>query len=258
MRRLLFSAFSTFLFLSCLEPKSSKKKHEISYDKCEFSKWLDQGRSYEFGSLSSKSIKILVTAALIDHFFDERKQEYLRSLNLLKKMNVEVVVVENCKKESFFDLFFPVCYSQSNNLSFKNKGINEALAMLAALDYFGFDDDDMIVKVTGRYAFENENLLNHIEHCSSYDAYARLSNVHTSKLREIDFFTGCFAIRCKYLKMFLKELDLVYMEKEQIPIEWELGKFFRRHPEIKVHKLKKIYLYANVFGTGYNGPRKRY
>jgi len=209
---------------------------------------------------NGQNIKVLYTAALIDDFYEERKAEYLRSLQALQSINRIPYIVESIKSASFFDeCEVPVFYSKTNNPRFCNKGINEAISMLAAINFYNFDENDIIVKLTGRYFFINESLFSVIELETQKDAYVKHTGIHSQPIYEIDYFTGCFAMRCKYLKMFLNELDLQDMESKATPIEWELGKFLKRHPEVRVHHVDMLHVIAHGFASSYNvGPPKLY
>ena len=104
---------------------------------------------------NAKNINIIFTAALIDNQFEMRKSEYLYSLNRLKSWDYIPYIIESCRRSSFFDNYsVPVCYAQVNDPNLRNKGVNEAKALQVGLDYFGFSDEDMIVKITGRYFFK--------------------------------------------------------------------------------------------------------
>jgi len=100
-------------------------------------------------------MKILYTAAYTsDCHQDIRKCEYSCSLNWFKSHDYDPYVVECYQTqgplvyEKYTDKVFYACV---NDTSLKNKGVNEAKAILKALDHYGFSDEELIVKVTGRY-----------------------------------------------------------------------------------------------------------
>lgn len=209
--------------------------------------------------MAAQNIKILYTAALIEPFFERRKQEYLHSLEVLKKMNKVPYIVEPIKSSSFFDeCGVPVFYSKTNIDMPGNKGVNEAIAMLAALQHYQFDDDDLIVKLTGRYSFTDRHFFAEIEREPHKDAYAKRGDSPVP-LSGLDFFTGCFAMKYKYFKMFLNEIDFWKMMTFQSHIEWELGFFFENHPEVELHLMDTLHVWAHIFWDGYDyGPPKIY
>jgi len=191
------------------------------------------------------TIKILYTAALIDKHFEGRKQEYLHSLGNIYMLGFEPYIVEACKKAgpTFFDEHCKhVFYAKSNNPRLKNKGVNEASTMLESLNYFDFDDEDMILKITGRYYLKSDFLIQMIKNNPEHDAFVKL-DPHGQ------VFTGCFAMRYKDFKQMLEQLDFAYMEKYMINIEREVADYLR-YRNIKTLKLHKVDVAAKIFGTG--------
>lgn len=193
-----------------------------------------------------QKIKILYTSALISRKFEERKNEYIRCLELLDSYGYKdrIYVVESGPYTplSFFDVYCDhLLYANTNDTSLINKGINEAKASLAAFDYFAFDDDDMIVKITGRYLFNDDHFLRLVEAHPEVDAYGSFHPV-------LGVVTGCFAMRYKYYKRMLKSLDFEEMERNLVNIEKELEKFLKimESENAKVVYLDKIGITANI------------
>jgi len=125
-----------------------------------------------------------------------------------------------------------IFHAQTSNPRLKNKGVNEASTILEGCNYFGFDDNDMIVKITGKYPLNSDFLIQMIQKNPEYDAFVKL-DPHGQ------VFTGCFAMRYKYFKQMLEQLDLTYMERYMISIEREVANYLRYH-NIKTLKLHKV------------------
>lgn len=200
----------------------------------------------EIKILYTNEIKILYTSALIPYKFEERKQEYIKCLKLLENYGYigRTYVVESGPYTalSFFDEYCDhVFYANTNDTTWLNKGVNESKASLAAFNYFNFDDEDMIIKLTGRYLFNNDHFLALVEAHPEVDAFA-------SRIPPWGVTTGCFAMRSKYYKRMLKELDLVKMERNALTFEWEVYLFLRKmiSEGAKVVYLDKIGITANV------------
>lgn len=191
------------------------------------------------------AIPILYTAALIDNQYEMRKQEYLYSFQILKQLKTTPYILESCKTTSFFDcLETPILYTQTNNIRLKNKGINEAMALLKGLNHFTFPEDQILVKLTGRYFFTSSKFFTLIEDHPEIDAFIK------RPLGSSSIFTGCFALRCQFFQQFLEGLDFEKMEREMINIEDELAKFFSSNPQIKVFNVDALDVTANIFGEG--------
>ncbi len=221
--------------------------------------------SMSFGELTplqevkgEKKIKVIYTAALLNHLFKMRKDEYIKCIKILNNYGYEPYVIESCKASSpsFFEDHTPfVFYANTNDYSLKNKGVNEAKAMIKAFEYYNFDDDDIIIKITGRYHLDSPYFLHVVENNQDADAFGKFDPIATltDKGR---VFTGCFALRCKYFKEFVKNLDLVKMEKEMIDIEREAAAYIMNLSE-KGHKvifLDKLDMTAGIAGGGNGFP----
>lgn len=193
-------------------------------------------------------IKILCTSALIPFKFEERKEEYIKSLKIIESYGFksQTYIAESGPYTplSFFEDYCDhVYYSNSNDTSYINKGVNEAKAMIGAFNYFDFDDDDMIVKLTGRYYFNSDDFLQIVKANPEMDAIA--SYYYGDPKRGIN--TGCYAIRCKYFKQMLNGLDFKKMEEKLIDIELEAGRFLEKMEKVKY--LEKTGITANVNHT---------
>lgn len=200
----------------------------------------------------SDRFKIFYTSALIPHKFEERKEEYIKCLRLLKRMGLEerIYIVESgpFTPRSFFeDYCNKVFYANTNDPSFVNKGVNEVKASLAAFDYYSFDDEDMIVKLTGRYLFNETNFLHLIGEHPEVDAFA---SYLPDRKRGVN--SGCYAMRYKYYKRFLQGLNLQRMEEKLIDIEFEIEQFLQKIALEGVHvmHIEKMGITADVGNSG--------
>jgi len=198
-----------------------------------------------FGYRQNPKVKIIYTAALLDKHFEKRKQEYLHSINVLSQLGHKPYIVEAIKKTgtTFFDEYCSnVFYAQSNNPRLRNKGVNEASTMLEGCNYFNFDDKDIIIKLSGRYYFESDLLFEAIKEHPEFDAFARFD-------RHGQVHACCFAMRYKYFKQMLKQLDFANMEKRMINIEREIANYLKKY-SVKTLRLEKLGVAGKVYGTG--------
>jgi len=211
-----------------------------------------------FSSVYAQQAKILYTAALLENNFETRKQEYIHSINILKEFGYKPYIVESCNKSgpTFFDEYSShVCYAGTNDPTLRNKGVNEVLSLLAAFGEYDFNDDDMIIKLTGRYFFENDLFLKFVEKNKKYDAIVSRDTRRQIFDRDIVpiVFTGCFAMKYKYLKRMLEQLDLEKMERNIDKIlEREVTKYLFSFVQKggTVVYLDKLHLTANIAFPG--------
>jgi len=209
-----------------------------------FSFFLLQGTEF-----CASTVHIITTAALIDKKYEERKQEYIHSLTILKGWGYEPFVVESCSNGPTFlnDYSNHVLYSGTNNRLLRNKGVNELLALRAAFKKFPFDDDDIIIKLTGRYYFSDQSFLQYVQQNSTLDAFVK----YDSQLDMI--FTGCFALRARYFKHMIESINLQEMEDRMMNFESVVARYINnlyRKGEIKGMFLDHLGVVANIFGDG--------
>lgn len=212
-------------------------------------------------SLSSHAdVKILYTSALIPYKFEERKEEYIKCLQILDSFGYKdkTYIAESgpYNSFSFFDKYCDhVLYANTNDITLRNKGVNEVKATLAAFKYFNFDENDMLMKLTGRYFFNNDHFLSLVENNPDVDAWfaPRYPGKQHAFRPEIGRFpcgitTGCMAIRAKYYKKMLEEMNLEEMERHYIDVEIVVEHFANKMIQegAKVVFLEKIGLTANI------------
>ncbi len=199
-----------------------------------------------FSSLIGQEIHVIYTSAQIPKNFDLRKREYIENLNQLRSFGFDPWIIEATNtNSSFFDsLSTKVLYPQRHNDALRNKGVNEIMSMRASLPYLPFQDDDIVIKITGRYLLKNRLFIDMVKAtASTYDAWGVFGKHFT---KEPDLFTGCFAMRWKHLKKIIEEMDLEAAERDYIAIEILFGDFLRNE-HLRVDKLRNLYVRARIF-----------
>lgn len=101
-------------------------------------------------------IYIIITTALVQNNFEIRKQHYINGINSLLKKNkgYKIIIVEgNGERRTFLDDFgVDVVYTSNNiNRPFNNTGHMEMKDIHDVISKYNIQDDDFIVKLTGRY-----------------------------------------------------------------------------------------------------------
>lgn len=203
---------------------------------------------WEHWLIKNGNVKILYTSALLPERFEGRKQEYMHSLQVIKDYgfinNTYIVEALGYTPLSFYEEYGrPVLYVNKNDRSLVNKGVSEAKLLKAAFAYFDFDDEDMIIKLTGRYFFNDDRFLKLVLSEPDTDAFVSYwgdKGIVT---------TGCYAMRGKYYKKMLEEMDLYRMESELIAIETVVTEFLKK-AGCNVRFLDKMGITANVADLG--------
>jgi len=193
-------------------------------------------------------IYILITTCLIkDNYYNIREKQYKESIpNITKKFNnipnTKIIILENNNNTSttFLDEFdVDVLYTDNNlTINTKNKGLKEYNDILSCINKYDINDDDFIVKITGRYNIkDNSNFINELMKLENtdIDCIIRYGNYYDLESTcKTDCISGLFGMKCKYIKK-------VKLEDENECIEWKYGTIASTEiPEEKVIELRNL------------------
>lgn len=139
-----------------------------------------------------------------------RQNRYIKCITKVVELinndeNIKPIIVENNGlRQTFLDyLNCDVCYTNNNIINYTHKGENELLDIKEVINQYNIEDDDIIIKLTGRYKLLNLNFINLVKNnINEYDVFVKFFNVCTLKYMFDDCILGLFAIKCKYLKEF--------------------------------------------------------
>lgn len=163
-------------------------------------------------------IYLIITTSINNRYgtqdANERRDRYLFAIKeTLKNLPYEIkplIIENNGKRDTYLDDFYhhhrqhvKVFYTENNKLQFKSKGINEMLDIKEVIERYGIEDEDIIIKLTGRYrALTPTFFKDVIENENNYDAFIKFFDVYNMNNEYYDCILGCYAIRTKYLKLF--------------------------------------------------------
>ena len=142
----------------------------------------------------------------------EREQKYMeqikRSLAAVTHLPFSVYLVENNgPRHTLFNTIegINLFYTHTNsNRAFERKGMKEFHDLLLLADKYDFEDDDIIIKLTGLYTLEDPNsfLETVVRHELYFDAFIKWMDVIQEKYFYDDCCLGLYAIRFRYLREF--------------------------------------------------------
>ena len=130
---------------------------------------------------------------------------YLDILSSSTSHDIKTIIVENngARYTYLNTLDCDIIYTNNNNIQTFHKGVNELLDIKQVIQEYSINDNDMIIKLTGRYKLLNDSFLNIVKNnLNTHDAFLKFFNVCTLEYMHDDCILGLFAIRCKYLKQF--------------------------------------------------------
>ena len=158
-------------------------------------------------------IYLIITTSINNKYgiidYENRKNRYLEciksALNLIENMDIKPIIVENNGVANTYldELKCDVIHTDNNSLKFIHKGINELADIKHIISLYNIGDDDIIMKLTGRYKMLNNSFIKlELSNMNNYDAFVKFFNVCTLKYMDNDCILGLFAVKCKYLKQF--------------------------------------------------------
>jgi hypothetical protein len=115
-----------------------------------------------------------------------------------------IIVENNGPRSTYLDTFgCDVLYTNNNVATHPHKGVNELNDIKAVISAYRIGNNDVIIKLTGRYRLLDDSFLQAVKaNMGTYDAFVKFFNVCTLKFLWDDCVLGLFAIKCKYLKEF--------------------------------------------------------
>lgn len=141
---------------------------------------------------------------------EHRKIRYIDSIMQILSLihadaSIKPIIVENNGlRETYLDgLSCDVVYTNNNRFNFRHKGVNELLDIKEVINKYNIHDDDIVIKLTGRYKLLDATFIELVKNnIDVYDAFVKFFNVCTKEYMFDDCVLGLFAIKCKYLKHF--------------------------------------------------------
>jgi hypothetical protein len=156
-------------------------------------------------------IYLIITTSLHNRYGSSinREQEYQSSIQeILAHLPpcIQPIIVENNgARKTFLQNFMhaeksvPVIYTDHNEMK-KSKGVKELLDIQCVIRQYGIDDNDMVMKVTGRYRVTSslffQEVMDHHEH---YDAFIKFYGVCSQQFDRNESVLGLYAMRAYLL-----------------------------------------------------------
>lgn len=141
-----------------------------------------------------------------------REKRYIDSIQHLLKLiepdsSIKPIIVENNGLRNTYlnDLKCDICYTNNNinKIYKKHKGVSELLDIKEVINQYKIQDDDIVIKLTGRYKILDLSFINLVkENINNCDAFIKFFNVCTLEYLVNDCVLGLFAIKSKYIKEF--------------------------------------------------------
>lgn len=196
-----------------------------------------------------RDVHVVCTTALIEIDYEKRKQEYVHTLKNLEQLGYIPYIFEAIKPNgpTFLDDYSNhVLYANVNDPNLKNKGVNEVRLLMEGFKHVPFADQDIVIKITGRYYLKSDLFLKTVAKHPTVDVFVKKDPYG-------QVYTGCYALRYNLFKELLSQLDCERMERENINFERIVANYVERLKEenkARVLELDHLDIIYNVFGKG--------
>lgn len=191
-------------------------------------------------------IYFIVTTSIINQKFFIRKRQYITAIYRLKQIieelnieNYKIIIVENNgTRHTFLNaLKCEIYYTKNNLLRTNNKGYKELKDILDCINHFNINDNDFIVKMTGRYILNNSsefmNIIKNI-HNTKYDCVIKYGSFNKPvNYKMEDCITGLIGMSCLYVKQIEKP-------KENECVEWKWAKVTNLIDDEKIYIVNNL------------------
>jgi hypothetical protein len=170
-------------------------------------------------------IHLIITAANIKEHYNDRKEQYLKSIESVLKFDYlfdSYTVLECASENEEYLADYNVHYSKVKN-RFKEKGLNEMQHLKAFIEGAAFNNDDLIIKFTGRYIMEDNSFLNKVR--LLMDDYDSIFKDDGDIYKGQGYHTFLYAMK---KPLFLETINSLNFTNENLdPIEWGVKDFLK-------------------------------
>jgi len=187
-------------------------------------------------------IEIVLSTALIEDNLGLKKriEEYTGCFGIIKKMGYKFTILETVvEKSSFLESHCDNVIYTNVNGCYNNRGTNYINSFKKFVDNSNFDDDCIIIHITGRYPLIDDSF---IKECLLLDN-KKIGCFKKDKFNQFHLFL--YSLRFKHLKELLNSIDVEKMERDMINLEMI---FYNNLP----HNLLKIIDYLGIIGRQSN------
>lgn len=185
---------------------------------------------------------LVITSANIGEDYENRKEQYVESINQVLKFKslFDTYSVLECtsKHEEYLEAY-NLYYSNFSN-TYIEKGLNELQHLKAHIKEIGLNNNDIIIKLTGRYLLENDYFLTHARALFSKGLTNSIFKLDNDVYEGLGYHTFLYAIKVDtFMKMFE---SFSYTNDNTTPIEWGVKKFLHGKPN--THLVDKLGILA--------------
>ncbi len=188
-------------------------------------------------------IYFLVTTSLFNDC-NIRKSQYINGIstliNIIEKKNIEnykiIIIENNGERHTILNELGDVFYTNNNSLPKINRGYKELQDIFDCINHYKINDNDFIVKITGRYILDyNSELMEAIKN-SNYDCIIKYGHFYSPVSYKMgECVTGLIGMRTKYVKQ-------IELPDEELNVECNWAKIANTIENIHIVDKLGIYM----------------
>jgi hypothetical protein len=174
-------------------------------------------------------IYLIITTCINNRFgiqnYDVRKKEYMHAISTsISHFPVEInpIIVENSSvSPTYLDNFkhneenIPVLYTGNNDRNINNKGVIELFDIKDVIQHFSIKDDDIIIKLTGRYILKSPLFLNEVIKHPEVSAFVKFFDVDSKEFNPSCSVLGVYAVHASLLR-YWSHLTMNYYSSAEV------------------------------------------
>jgi hypothetical protein len=137
-------------------------------------------------------------------------------------VEINPIIVENSSvSPTYLDNFkhneenIPVLYTGNNDRNINNKGVIELFDIKDVIQHFSIKDDDIIIKLTGRYIIKSPLFLNEVIKHPEVSAFVKFFNVDTNEFNPSCSVLGLYAVHASLLR-YWSHLTMNYYSSAEV------------------------------------------
>jgi hypothetical protein len=190
-------------------------------------------------------IYFLVTTCLIDNI-PIRNEQYTLCISRLKQViqnkginNYKIIIIENNGNRNTFlnNLECDVFYTCNNGLPTNSIGYKELKDVTDCIERYSINDDDFVVKITGRYILNDESeFIDTVKNIDTtkYDCIIKYGWYRCPlSYKTKDCITGLIGMRAKFIKQ-------IEFPNENECVEWKWATVTYLIDDDKIHIVDKL------------------
>lgn len=203
------------------------------------------------------NIYVIITCCLLEYQKEIRKEQYIKGINQAIKLfknidnpnikKIQLLIVENNhigNSKTFLDEFdLPVFYTKNNHINCSNnKGYKELKDVNDAISKLNLNDNDFIIKLTGRYFIEDNSAFIEILKNINLENYDALLRYGGYDLKEI-FKVKHYSCHTSLVGMNVKYIKNIEYPGENVCVEWKWSEVTNSIP------YDRLYILDNELGV---------